>query len=325
MLTKPRAPRSARGQLLFGAGSGGGVAVGIGSCLDDVAAEGEAVDDGRAENSDGSGVSGGHRAAGSHHQHQRVIKQPVLMVATSKTPSAAALDKGIECPDGSRRTFGAREAAPPSALWKAGMSEGHRLPALERTRGNPRLPLPATKELGRLRRGDHTSHIKRDRPHLESDLGDGRARPVVAYGRLGLGGGMRAVRRRRGAGKGLVGSPCRRGVDAGRQGECLEPVVSVHQPQLSSVPGRTRVLDAGRTRRRERAGGVHLLRRRRTGGLPYVPGLEQVPSPEARPRPRPRHPERCRSRRRAGRACDGPRCGESPVAAFVHRNFGTSR
>lgn len=43
MLTKPGAPRSAPGRLLFGAGSGGGEAVGIGAGLDDVAAEGEAL------------------------------------------------------------------------------------------------------------------------------------------------------------------------------------------------------------------------------------------------------------------------------------------
>jgi len=56
MLTKPRAPRSARGHLLFGAGSGSGEAVGIGSRLDDVASEGEAVDDGRAKAGVGEGL-----------------------------------------------------------------------------------------------------------------------------------------------------------------------------------------------------------------------------------------------------------------------------
>lgn len=41
-----------------------------------------------------------------------------------------------------------------------------------------------------------------------------------------------------------------------RQGECVEPVVSLHQPQLSPVRGQPRGLDAWGTRQRARAGGV---------------------------------------------------------------------
>lgn len=59
----------------------------------------------------GSGVSRGHRAAGSHHQHQRVIKQAVLTMAVVKTPNGATLRRGVQGPGIPRRPSGAHAAA----------------------------------------------------------------------------------------------------------------------------------------------------------------------------------------------------------------------